>query len=265
MSASAADSPSATVGTEVVHHLAGRDARLPALHEHPAAQQRVGDQPEPAVLQRDDGVPGAAARHRGGDLADRVVGVDLQRVGLDDLVDEAVGGQAPAAAGGGPLRGEEPRALPRGERGLDRRLRDRRHGHRVDGHRPRPERALGEHGREAEDAAGPELLVGGLAEGVGVVPQIHAADQHDEDLDAHLREGVEDELARPEPADAPPPGSSRPGRRGSARRTAGSRPGRGRGPPRRGRSSTVSVASGTTRDGGWVGDAVTRRPDVGVQ
>ena len=234
ISASAADSPSATVGTAVVHHLAGGDARLPALHEHPAAQQRVGDQPEPAVLQRDDGVPGAAARHRGGDLADRVVGVDLQRVGLDDLVDEAVGGQATAAAGGGPLHGEEPRALPRGEGGLDRRLRDRRHGHRVDGHRPRPERALGEHGREAEDAAGPELLVGGLAEGVGVVPQVHAADQHDEDLDAHLREGVEDELARPEPADLRRPGHHGPVGEAQPveRRGFGQR--RGRGPPRRG-------------------------------
>ena len=186
-----------------VHHLPGRDARRPTLDEHPAPQQRVGDEPELAVLERDDGEPHVAAGHRGGDVRDRVVRLDHQRVGLDQLVDEAVGAQRdPAAQGQRAPCGQEAHALAGGEDGLHRGRGDRRCRRRLDGHRPRPDRALRQHGGEPEDAADADPLVGGVPGARAVAPpQVHPTRGHDVHLDADVHEGVEDQLPRAEPLD----------------------------------------------------------------
>ena len=249
ISASAADSPSATVGTEAsMTSRAGAVACLPSTSTRLRSSASVTSPKRPSS-KRHDGVPGAAARHRGGDVADRVVGVDHQRVGLDELVDEAVGGQAPRPRATAALRGEEPGA---------RAARRRRARPPTPGSPPRsPRRRPPPAARPTARSAWRRTRRRRRARGAGrrrhrwrrrraTGPPAPAMTTKTSTLD--LREGVEDELARPEPRMSRRPGHRR---ARSARRQPVERRGlgqrRGRGPPRRrrGRSTVVRGASGT--------------------
>ena len=168
ISASAAESPErdGRAPTSSITSRAGAVAGRPSTRTRCRSSASVTSPNRPSS-ERHDGVRrcrGASSRRA--TSADRVVGVDHQRL------------RSRSARRRGCRADDDP--LGRGDRrparrGTGRRCREAKAGStadsgiaatvdRVGGHRPRPDRPLGQHGGEAEDPAGPEPLVGGVAE-----------------------------------------------------------------------------------------------------
>ena len=140
ISASAAESPRTAVGTESSSDLTGRRGGGQAFDQDPSPQQRIGHHPEMPVPDSDGGARRSAFGHQSRHIGDVVGDVDDQRLGEDQIVDQAVGRDDDPLPGDRGLLGKERGAGPGGEGGFDDRGGNGRHGDPVRRDRQRTDR-----------------------------------------------------------------------------------------------------------------------------